>query len=57
MTPLDAMYTAAPQDDLDELDGRPDVEELMGEPGEGTLGPGLEPEAFDAAIMAGLVSV
>ncbi len=58
LMPLDAMYTAAPQDDPDRLErfGRPDVADLFDEPGNGTLGPGLEPETFDAAILAGLVT-
>ena len=56
MTPLDAVYATAPQYDDEELDRRPDVDDLMGEPGEGTLAPGMEPETFDAAILAGLVT-
>jgi hypothetical protein len=57
MMPLEALYTAAPQDDReDDLATRPDVAEMIGEPGEATLAPGLEPQAFDAAILAGLVT-
>ena len=55
LMPLDAIYTAAPQDDADRFE-RPDVEEMMGAPGDGTLAPDMEPEAFDAAILAGLVT-
>jgi hypothetical protein len=54
--PLDAMYTAAPQDDGERFEKRPDVEEMMGVPGEATLAPEMEPEAFDAAILAALVT-
>ncbi len=56
LMPLDAIYTAAPQDEGDRFATRPDVEELMEAPGESTLAPDLEPEAFDAAILAGLVT-
>ena len=55
--PLDAMFTAAPQEE--EPGGQewhPEAGEMFGEPGDGTLGPGMEPETFDAAIMAGLVT-
>ncbi len=58
--PLEALYTAAPQDDQDDVveqyEDRPDVEELMGEAGNGTLAPAFAPETFDAAILAGLVA-
>jgi hypothetical protein len=57
--PLDAIYTAAPQDedpDREDRFGRPEIADMFGEPGDGTLGPGLEPETFDAAILAGLVT-
>ena len=55
--PLDAIYTAAPQDaEPDGNDWLPEADEMFGEPGDGTLGPGLEPETFDAAILAGLVT-
>ena len=56
MMPLDSLYTAAPIDAADEQEHRPDVEELMGTPGESTLAPDIEPEAFDAAILSGLVT-
>jgi hypothetical protein len=56
LMPLDTMYTAAPLDAADEQEHRPDVEEMMGVPGEATLAPDMEPEAFDAAILAGLVT-
>ena len=55
LMPLDTMYTAAPQDDGERFE-RPDVEEMMGAPGAGTLAPEMEPEAFDAAILAALVT-
>jgi hypothetical protein len=57
MTPLEAMYATSPVEDAGEPDAR-DLElvDLLGEPGASTLGPDLEPEAFDAAIMAGLVT-
>lgn len=58
--PLDALYTAAPQDDQglpDEADEtRPDVEDMVGETGHATLAPPFAPESFDAAILAGLVT-
>lgn len=53
--PLDFPLTAAPQDPYED-DARPDVAEMFGEPGVGTLGPEIEPEAYDAAILAGLVT-
>lgn len=58
VTPVEPLLGAAPQDDRDGAwDGRPDADELFGVPGEGTLGPALgEPEQFDAAILAALVS-
>jgi hypothetical protein len=56
LMPLDTMYTAAPQDEDPDRFHRPDVEEMFDAPGESTLGPGLEPETFDAAILAGLVT-
>jgi hypothetical protein len=56
LMPLDGMYTSAPQDFADEQERRPDVEEMMVTPGDGTLAPDIEPEAFDAAILAGLVT-
>jgi hypothetical protein len=56
-TPLDFPLTAAPQDSYEEdPEARPDVADLLGEPAAGTLGPELEPEAYDAAILAGLIT-
>ena len=56
LMPLDELYTAAPQDDGERFERRPDVEEMMSVPGDGTLAPEMEPEMFDAAILSGLVT-
>ena len=54
VTPLEPLYTSAPILDYDEDEPtvRPESEELQDAPGVMTLAP----EAFDAAILAALVS-